>query len=62
VLLFGQLAFVQHSDLLRRHRQISHTLGEHGYTPGELLEVMRTLKGIIYRTLTPHAADHKLAT
>ena len=59
-LFFGMRAYAHHSAVLQRQREVAALLATHGHTPAQLLDALVALRGIIYRTLTPQAADGKL--
>ena len=57
---FGVRAYAKHSEVLQRQRRVEALLVDHGHAPAQLLEALVGLRGIIFRTLTPQAADGKL--
>ena len=57
---FGLKAYVSRSQSLARCSRTAEILRSNGYTPSQLLDALTSLRGIIYRPLTPQAADNKL--
>ena len=59
-LLFGLRAYTLNSASQRHMRDVVAQLRAHGHSPEELIEALAALRHVIFRSLTPQAADHKL--
>mmetsp|Transcript_5412 Transcript_5412/g.16109 ORF Transcript_5412/g.16109 Transcript_5412/m.16109 type:complete len:469 (+) Transcript_5412:516-1922(+) len=57
---FGLKAYSRNTDVLQRCRTVSALLSENGFSALDLFDALVSLRGVVYRTFTPQAADHKL--